>query len=276
MINDLITRDGWRAHETVHHVFNKYLDLMYEQLDRPLYYYLLIINLRQDLWQHMKFEETCVLPAYTRFVDCFPTPGKPEHFRADHDLIRLQIDNLSALSLRAEFEPVPPSMLRHDTARLDNLLEHHDEREMDYLYPALRKSLDESERNHILQQMRSFRIMGPDRVLEYQDQLLCSEPITELLSRYCAWLELREKSFDRSSRLLNKVTGEPLLPSLQETGIFPPNLIKLLERTVRITDKFMSTEAGEFRVYANAERLVDQAWRSTIAYAIHEANKRLC
>lgn len=276
MINDLINRDAWRAHETVHHVFSRYLDLMYEQLDRPLYFYLLMINLRQDLWQHMKFEETCVLPAYAKSVIRFPTPGKPEHFYADHHLIRQQIDNLSALSLRVEFEPVPSSMLRHDTARLDNLLEHHDEREMDYLYPALQNALDEPGRNNILEQMRSFRITGPDKVLEYQDKLLGLEPVTELFSRYRAWLELREKFFDRSSGLLNKVTGKPLLSSLQNTDVLPANLIKLLERTIRITAKFMNARPDGLRAFANAERLVDQAWRSTIAFAINEANKRMC
>lgn len=279
MINNLIDRDGWRVHETIHHVFSEYLDHLYDALDRPLHFYLLTLNLHQDLWQHMKFEESCVLPAYAERVNRYPTSGKPEHFHADHNLIRHYLNDLSALSLHAAFEPLPPALLRQATARLDNLLEHHDERETDYLYPALHAVLDEHDRTALLERMRDYRLVGPDRVLAYQNQLLGAAPVVELSSRYRAWLALRDRALEPTDPLLDEVVDEPLLPSLNETGVFPPSLLKLLTQTIKLTVKFATAQSGEtrgrMRDWAHAERVVDQAWRSTIAFAIGEANKHL-
>jgi hypothetical protein len=275
MINNLVERDGWRAHETVHHIFTQYLDILYRQLGQPLHSYVLAVNLQTDLRQHMKFEETDVIPAYGKLLSDYPVSGKPGHFLDDHSLLRQHTENLTGLLLHAAFEPVPPAMVCHAVVQLDKLLEHHDEREMDYLYPALHAALNNQQRATLLERMKTYRITGPENVLGFRNQLLDSSPVRELSARYSAWLELRELGQPDNPALLDKVFSKPLLPHLSDTGYFPLSLRKLLERTIVLTKKFLSGRPESLRACARVERQVDKAWRSTIAFAIHAASRNL-
>jgi hemerythrin-like domain-containing protein len=110
----------------------------------------------QALKQHMRDEEELLLPVYTRAGRI--AGGPPEFFTGEHrrmlefiDRFKLELNRLGECQ-----EDLKRRIIRllDQEAAFKNLVEHHDEREFNILYPTLDQVTDAAERKSILSKCR--------------------------------------------------------------------------------------------------------------------------
>ena len=95
------------------------------------------------LRRHMRVEETVMLPAY-QGLNHTPRAGKAEFFQQEHIKIEQELE--AVLQAMRTMTPGPSankavvSLLEREI-RFKNLLEHHEIREEEFLFPRLRAAL---------------------------------------------------------------------------------------------------------------------------------------
>jgi len=111
----------------------------------------------EALTQHADDEERELLPLYQQRVT-IPPGGTVELFLAEHKKIRAFIKEISdtVADLPADTPPGPPRIvaLIEREYEFKKLLEHHDMREMNFLYPLLDRCTTPEERQSILSSIR--------------------------------------------------------------------------------------------------------------------------
>ena len=268
MIRDLIKEAGWGAHAAVHGVFAEAIARLYEHLQQPLVVYVVLAVLRDDLLRHMRYEEACVLPLYEAKVPDPLPPARADAYRRDHDLLRRRLEDLAVLSLRSGFEAVPPSMLQYGVSELDELLEHHDEREVRYLYPVLEQVLSAQEQADVLGRLAETGMRDPGGVVDEARELIGGSAFADLSARYRAWLELRDAPADLRGQSRAALFA-PLPPAavLEEVPA-ASSLDRVLARTLELSRRFLENEVSDRKARVQAERRVDQAWRSLLGLVL--------
>lgn len=269
MIRDLIKEEGWGAHAAVHTVFSDAVGRLYEHLQQPLVVYVVLAALRDDLLQHMRYEESCILPVYEARVANPLPPARADAYRRDHDLLRRRLEDLAVLSLRAGFEDVPVSMLQYAVSELDELLEHHDAREVRHLYPALRQALPAEEQAELLGRLEETAVRDPEDVIREANALIASDAFADLAARYRAWLLLRDQPAGSGAQARDVLFAAPPAASLLEQEVpGASSLDRVLARTLELSRRFLEGEAGSIKERVQAERRVDQAWRSLLGLVL--------
>ncbi|MCS7158496.1 MAG: hemerythrin domain-containing protein [Blastocatellia bacterium] len=139
-----------RVHERLNELFLQHQEALLEQdlaraRERLAVY-------ERELLAHMRPEEDLLLPVYAR---AGAIPGGPiELFLGEHRKMREFLERFR-LTL-AEFEAHPADLCRRIIRLLDeqamfkHLVEHHDLREQNILYPALDRVTTEAERRELL------------------------------------------------------------------------------------------------------------------------------
>lgn len=268
MIRDLIQEEGWGAHAAVHVLFADAVTRIFEHLHEPLVVYVVLAALRDDLLRHMRYEETCVLPVYEARVPEPLPAARSDAFRRDHDLLRRRLEDLSVLSLRTAFLAVPPSMLAYGVSELDELLEHHDERETRHLYRSLEEVLPPAERADLLVRLAETGVRDPDAVEREAHRLIASKAFADLSARYRAWLVLRDSPAEGAARARSILFAE--VPPARVLDEVPgaSSLDRVLTRTLELSRRFLEGENGGIKARVQAERRVDQAWRSLLGLVL--------
>ena len=105
------------------------------------------------LKKHMDAEETHILPLYEKRVGPI-LGGDPEFFRAEHRNLLKQLDAIRAKSRDLAANRAAGPRQAHEFLAAESmflhLMDHHDRRERNTLYPELDKKLDERERAELL------------------------------------------------------------------------------------------------------------------------------
>jgi hemerythrin-like domain-containing protein len=139
-----------RVHERLNEMFQKHQEALLEQdiaqaRERLLAY-------ERALLMHMRVEEDVLLPIYVR---AGAIPGGPlELFLGEHRKMREFLQRFMATL--AELETDPPDLKRRIIRLFDeqtmfkHLVEHHDLREQNILYPTLDRLTTEAERRDLL------------------------------------------------------------------------------------------------------------------------------
>lgn len=268
MIRELIKQEGWGAHAAIHAAFAGGIARLYEHLADPLVVYVVLAGLRDDLLRHMRYEESHVLPLYeARIPHPLPT-ARADAYRRDHDLLRRRLEDLSVLSLRAGFEPIPPSMLQYAVSELDELLEHHDEREVRHLYPALEQALAPAERTQLLRELEETGTRDPDAAVVAAQHLIASEAFAGLAVRYRAWLALRGCGGRPPAQARETLLGPPPEAGVLEAVPGVSSLDRVLARAVALSRRFLEDQPPDIKERVQAERRVDQAWRSLLGLVL--------
>ncbi len=111
-----------------------------------------LLQFERELLAHMIFEEERLFPIYER---AGRIPGGPlELFAGEHRKMRLFLDRFK--QKLDEWLSHPPDLKRRIIALFDeqamfkHLVEHHDLREQNILYPTLDRMTDERERQELL------------------------------------------------------------------------------------------------------------------------------
>lgn len=112
----------------------------------------LLESYEQRLRQHIRDEEDLLLPVYER-AGRIPG-GAVEFFTGEHRKMLEMLTRLRHDLSRIEAQPAPRDIIRlfDDAAKYKSLVEHHDQREQNILYPALDRVTGETERTALLQQ----------------------------------------------------------------------------------------------------------------------------
>jgi len=107
----------------------------------------------RDLRVHMDAEQAFVLPLYRERVGKV-TGGDPEFFSLEHRNILRNLDAAKESLRKLAADPKSGRRQAHEFLdqewMLHHLLEHHDLREKNTLYPLLDEALSESEREELL------------------------------------------------------------------------------------------------------------------------------
>lgn len=112
----------------------------------------LLESVRFDLRRHIREEEEWMLPLYRRADS--PAGGSPSLFLSEHRKIEEALDRFGREL--ADLRSNPPNWRRkllgllEEQARFKNLLDHHDRREAEFLYPILDRVTNPEERETIL------------------------------------------------------------------------------------------------------------------------------
>ena len=250
-------------HRALHEQFAEPVKSLYGALDEPLRVAVRVTGLTRRLVQHLTLEEDVVLPLYRRHVASPPPPATPQQFVEDHRLIRSCLDELRGLALQASFKPLDPSFLRHALVAFDELLEHHDQREMKYLYPALSEALEPAEWQELQEQFGTLvHAENPESV----ERILKDPCFRDLCDRYRRWLEFRDDLPSPAKReaACSETVSEPvLIPPIRR-----PAVLKLLQRDTRLIQSLDRSLPSSTRQFALDERRVDQTLRSTIHFVL--------
>lgn len=116
-----------------------------------------LLDFERELLAHMQFEEERLLPVYQR-AGRIPG-GAIEFFTGEHKKMRLFLDRFKE-TLR-QLDAQPPDLKRKiiklfdDQAMFKHLVEHHDLREQNILYPTLDRVTSEDERQALLRRAES-------------------------------------------------------------------------------------------------------------------------
>jgi len=106
-----------------------------------------------ELRRHMTLEERHILPLYERRVG-HVLGGDPQFFYLEHKNILRNIDSAKEELRRLEGDPKAGRRQAHEfidkEGILRHLLEHHDQRERNVLYPKLDEALTPEERADLL------------------------------------------------------------------------------------------------------------------------------
>ncbi|MBI3950741.1 MAG: hemerythrin domain-containing protein [Acidobacteria bacterium] len=111
-----------------------------------------LLEFERELLVHMRYEEDWLLPVYER-AGRIPG-GQVEFFTGEHKKMLLFLTRFKE-ALR-QLETNPPDLMRQiiklfdDQALFKHLVEHHDLREQNILYPTLDQVTDEDERRELL------------------------------------------------------------------------------------------------------------------------------
>lgn len=109
----------------------------------------------RELLSHMRQEEELLLPIYQRAGRI--AGGPVEFFTGEHKKMLLFLDRFKE-TLR-QLEDQPPDLTRRiihlfdEEALFKHLVEHHDQRERNILYPTLDRVTSEHERHALLSQL---------------------------------------------------------------------------------------------------------------------------
>lgn len=106
------------------------------------------------LRDHMEAEERHILPLYEARVAPAPLGGDPEFFRLEHRNLLKNLAEIAARLTKLAADPKAGRRQAHEFLDAEHLfihlLEHHDLRERNVLYPELDKRLSEREREELL------------------------------------------------------------------------------------------------------------------------------
>ena len=113
----------------------------------------------QQLRAHMNDEEALLLPVYERAGRI--QGGAVEFFTGEHRKMLEMLARIREQLTRIEGEPTPRDRIRlfDEESRYKLLVEHHDQREQNILYPTLDRITDDAERLALLRQCAA----PPDR-----------------------------------------------------------------------------------------------------------------
>lgn len=249
---------GWKAHEAVHEVFARSLRWMYAHLGQPLELAVQAALLQRSLRAHMHFEETQVLPCFATAVPDPPVPASVSNFLRDHEIVRTRLQELREVALRVHGGTALPLRLRQAIVNLDEVLEHHDQREAEYLYPLLQEALDPSAQERLLAGLAGTSLWEP---LDLADcQALAGEPALALLAeRYLCW---------RTGGSIPAAVALPpsALPALsaKARGALP----SLLGRDQRLLAQLAGIDPAQLREWSHAEQRADVTLLSTEQFVI--------
>jgi hemerythrin-like domain-containing protein len=126
----------------------------------------LLESFERDLRAHMEVEERFVLPLYAERVGKV-TGGDPELFTLEHRNILRNLETAKDSLRRMAADPRAGRRQAHEFLdqewMLRHLIEHHDLREKNTLYPLLDQALSVDEREALLAQC-GLNPSGPDRI----------------------------------------------------------------------------------------------------------------
>ncbi len=111
-----------------------------------------LIEFERELWEHMQFEEERLIPLYERAGRI--SGGQVEFFTGEHKKMLLFLGRFK--ERLAHLEEDPSGLKRavielfDDQALFKHLVEHHDQREKNILYPMLDRVTNEEERRELL------------------------------------------------------------------------------------------------------------------------------
>lgn len=109
----------------------------------------------RELRAHMDFEERRVLPLYAERVGHVPG-GDPEFFRLEHRNLLKNLDEAEEALRSLAADPKAGRRQAHEFLEKESmvlhLLEHHDLREKNILYPKLDAALTAEERSELLRE----------------------------------------------------------------------------------------------------------------------------
>lgn len=109
-------------------------------------------SLRSDLRRHIREEEELMLPLYCRADS--PAGGSPSLFVSEHRKVEEALERfgreIAALRARPDDWRRRLLALLEEQARFKSLLDHHDRREAEFLYPILDRVASHDEREAIL------------------------------------------------------------------------------------------------------------------------------
>lgn len=115
------------------------------------------------LRDHMGAEEEHILPLYEARVKPAPLGGDPEFFRLEHRNLLKNLGEITAKLRTLAADPKAGRRQAHEFLDSEHmflhLLEHHDARERNVLYPELDRRLSESERRELLEKAQTFRAL---------------------------------------------------------------------------------------------------------------------
>lgn len=106
----------------------------------------------RTLRTHMEDEEALLLPVYER-AGRIPG-GAVEFFTSEHRKMLEMLARIKARLAQFDAAPAPREIIRlfDDESRYKRLVEHHDQREQNILYPALDRVTEDAERLALLRQ----------------------------------------------------------------------------------------------------------------------------
>jgi hypothetical protein len=261
----MVAEYGWAAHARVHELFQPFVQRLYESLDSPLAFHLVTLGLERDLTAHLRFEESTVLPLYEERVSAPPPAGAPANFVRDHELLRSNLERMLDLSLLAALGDPIGRHLGYELVALDKLFEHHDERELKHLYPALGHALTEDEQAQLLETMAGVTLMLVGEVVSTVQQLAESGAFSRWRQLWDAWVHLRS---GQEASLPPVQALEDLAGTL--AGGAGTSLARLLRRDRDLVEQFVQGEVPTARLRLQHERTVDQTLRSTLRFALSQ------
>lgn len=146
--------------------FTELLDLHRRLLDRFLEHQLLLVDrdlpaaraaldgFAEALRRHARDEEELLLPIYGSRADP-PAGGSVELFVGEHRKMSEALDRIASMLERTGDDPRRRIVeILEEEARFKSLLDHHDRREREFLYPLLDRVTTEEERRALLERCR--------------------------------------------------------------------------------------------------------------------------
>lgn len=273
----IVTADGWEAHRTIHARLDAWVPACLEVVEEPLRLHLRLRGLVEDLNCHMTFEERHVLPLYDALVEDAAPGGTPEMVRRDHDLLRTRLRELLDLSLHAACKHVDASLLRGALVDLDELLEHHDQREHDHMYPFLKDTLDQRESTSLLAALAEQVLLGSEAGVPLMDALVIDPWIATLTGRMHAWVAVRDAvliglgvppELDAALQPLRQRTLPAPVEIADPDGRVAVGLQRMLARADAKVVAFMEAPIGDAVGLAQAERHTDAAVRAPLRFML--------
>lgn len=112
----------------------------------------LFSEFRTGLERHIRMEEEVLFPAFEQATG-LAHGGPPEVMRVEHRQIRQGLEEIHQLLTLAQ-QGTPPAGLAHAEAALQELLEAHNDKEENILYPWTDRMTDERGRNDLVRAMQ--------------------------------------------------------------------------------------------------------------------------
>ena len=152
----LLREHGWGAWLEAHQVFDRHVVGLFEALPRPLEALVRTLWFRRQLSAHMALEEEQVLALCDDdFASCIANT------RRDHELIRGGLKKLEEAALSRLGGRIDAELLSRALVELDQLLEHHDDRETQQLYAPLQTRLSDADQRALLQAFSRVPLCEP-------------------------------------------------------------------------------------------------------------------
>ena len=255
----LVESHGWDVHHAVHERFGDFLSRMagIQQTDEVLMW---IVPLRHNLHHHLRFEDDVVLPLAGKLLPHPPPNGTVATFLEDHRLIRERLDRLFDHALQSCHRPVDRAVLLECLAVLDDLLEHHDQRETEHLYGPLGEVLDEASRGDLLQRVAATPLVTAPQCAEWVSEWTGAGLLRSACRDYADWV----------------VGNDPRPPDedakfLAALGSAAPKLGKLRNRDARLVRDYRARTPPTPLERWKAWRRVEQTLRTTVRFTLEAA-----